>query len=297
MARDPILIQGQPRVGKKQIARVVHGFSLAKEAELEFVDANNITGEWIRETGVRIKAANRGAAIQKVSIIKNLDGLTYSLQSQLLLVLDEVDGSGRFVNRGCSSAPFITLADGELEPLVQNGAFRKDLFHRLSVLKINVPPLAGHSEDIHAIAEYFAARYGIRQNGGICRLTNAVLNEFAAYHWPGNISELKQSVAAVVSKFNEDPLSDVLEGCHCGPQREKRQLTNVWIDADDLRKYIEENDELSLKKARTRYVALVEKRLMRAALKQTNGNCKKAAGLLNISYKSMLNKAKEYHLV
>ena len=76
-----------------------------------------------------------------------------------------------------------------------------------------------------------------------------------------------------------------------------KRSTDCFIDADEVHQFLEKNRDISLKQAKNRYVSQVEKKMMKAALAQTNGNCKKAAGLLNISYKSMLNKVKEYQLV
>ena len=297
LAREPILIEGEPGVGKKQIARAIHGFSSMKDAEIEFIGARDISARWIREAAARVKHAKQGAGVVPIRIITNVETLPHSLQSQLLLILDEVNGSGRAHDHVHRSAPFISLAGGELEPLVTRGAFRKDLYHRLSVLKINVPSLSGHADDIRAMAESFAARYGIEQNGGIYKLPATVLDDFATYHWPGNITELKQSVKRAISNPKTDRIGSSAQTCEWDRLGNVQQGTNDWIDVEDLRRYIQENSELSLKKAKTRYAAQVEKKLMRAALIQTKGNCKKAATLLNISYKSMLNKAKVYHLV
>lgn len=212
--------------------------------------------------------------------------------------MENLDGDGMEGHKKGVSAPFISLAGNDLDAWVQSGSFRKDLYHRLSVLKLTVPPLRGHDDDICALAEHFAARYGIRTNGGICQLPEAVMANFAAYHWPGNIPELKRTIVQTVSAAQKgECLAHAPGPCNCHVQGKKKQGLTAWIDAEDIRKYLQENADISLKKAKTRVAAKVERKIMKAALAHTNGNCKKAAVLLNISYKSMLNKAKAYRLV
>lgn len=300
LSREPILIQGQRGVGKKYIARAIHGFSAAKHAPMDFIDAKKVTGRWIRETGERFRGVVHGdeKEASTVQVIKNIEKLPPSVQSQLLLLMESINGEGMEGHKNGVSAPFISLAGDDLDALVQSGTFRKDLYHRLSVLKLTVPPLWGHDDDICAMAEHFAARHGIRTNGGICRLPESVMAKFTAYHWPGNISELKRTVVQAISAAQQGECLDHAPGlCNCNVQGKNRQGVAAWIDAEDIRKYLQENADISLKKAKKQYAAKVEKKIMKAALAHTDGNCKKAAVLLNISYKSMLNKAKAYRLV
>lgn len=300
LSREPILIQGERGVGKKCIARAIHGFSVAKHAPLDFMDAKAVTGKWIRETGERLRGAvpGGGKEIAAVQGIENIEALPPSAQSQLLWLMDCINGGCIRNAKNSVSAPFICLAGKDLNALVQSGAFRKDLYHRLSVLKLTVPPLSGHDDDIRAMAEHFAARHGIRTNGGICRLPDAAMANFTAYPWPGNIPELERTVVKAVSVDQQRERLAQAPGPGSGavPGQEKRSV-GAWIDAEDIYRYLAENADISLKKAKTRVAAKVEKKIMKAVLAHTRGNCKKAAVLLNISYKSMLNKAKEYQLV
>jgi DNA-binding NtrC family response regulator len=300
LSREPILVQGARGVGKKCIARAIHGFSAKKDASLEFIDAGGVDGNWIRKTEKRFPNLHQGApaGTSTVRVIENLENLPPSVQSQLLLLMENINSDGPACNKDRVSAPFISLAGGDLDARVQSGAFRKDLYHRLSVLKLSVPQLCGHDDDIRAMAEHFAARYGIRTNGGICRLPKTVMDSLAAYHWPGNIPELKQTVLKTIAADQQGKCFEPSLGpCAGGGKGRDKPEGCGWIDAGDIRKFIEENADFSLKKAKTRYAAQVEKKIMKAALAHTNGNCKKAAVLLNISYKSMLNKAKAYRLV
>jgi DNA-binding NtrC family response regulator len=300
LSREPLLIQGERGVGKKSIARAIHGFSAAKHAPLDFIDAKTVTGKWIRETGERFRGMHHGDKKEAAAVqaIENIEQLPPAVQSQLLWLMETVNGDGMGHPKNGVSAPFISLAGDDLDAWVQSGAFRKDLYHRLSVLKITVPTLSGHDDDIRAMAEHFAARHGIRTNGGICRLPETVMANFTAHRWPGNIPELQRTVEQTVSAaLQGECLGRAPAACSSAVHGQDKRGVGAWIDVEDIRRYLEENADISLKKAKTRVGAQVERKIMKAALAHTHGNCKKAAVLLNISYKSMLNKAKEYQLV
>lgn len=297
LSKEPVLIQGERGVGKKLMARTIHSCSVAaKDALLEFIDAKDISGQWIQETRARIDSVNRNTGNPGVSVIENVESLPFSLQSQLLLLMENFNGNGIGGKKDRVSAPFITLSASDIEPLTQKGLFREDLYHRLSVLKVTVPSLSGHSGDICALSEYFAARHGIRHNGGICRLPAAVMAACVDYHWPGNVSELKRSIQRLMMTDKANWMHELPLPGNGNQKKRAQRTTNCFIDKDEVHTYWKNSGDVSLKKVKTRYAIQVEKKLMRAALAQTNGNRKQAAGLLNISYKSMLNKAKAYQL-
>jgi len=300
LSREPILVQGARGVGKKCIARAIHAFSVSRHTPLDFIDAREVTGKWIRETGDRFRGVSPGGEKETaaVQVIKNIDKLPQPAQSQLLWLMENINGGSMESHKNGVSAPFISLAGHDLDALVQSGAFRKDLYHRLSVLKLTVPPLNGHGEDIRAMAEHFAARHGIRTNGGIQRLPDTVMVNFAAHHWPGNIPELERNVVQTVSAVQQGQGLEHAHGLgNVSVHGQEKRGVGAWIDAEDIRRYLDQNADISLKKAKTRFGAKVEKKIMKAVLAHTHGNCKKAAVLLNISYKSVLNKAKAFRLV
>ena len=191
----------------------------------------------------------------------------------------------------------ITLAGTDVERASHEGRFRKDLYHRLSVLKITLPPLRDRRDDVPVLADFFASRYSIRNRGALFRLPEKVRTILRNYDWPGNVSELKgsikQSLAPGVTNWTEH----LSTWCNNQMRTKKHPPSTTTINGkDNVRRFLENNQDLPLKKAKQRYAMQVESRIMKAALSTTHGNCKKAAGLLNISYKSMLNKAKAYNL-
>jgi two-component system response regulator AtoC len=229
-------------------------------------------------------------------VIENIDALSIDLQSRLLLVMESPAGTGR-INGNAPSVRFLTLAATDLDHLSRNGRFRKDLYHRLSVLKLTVPPLRDRRDDIPALSDYFAAKTGIRVRGTIFRLPDEVRSNFSHCQWPGNVAELESTIGQMVTARTGTRAINPSGGCAPYLTAKTPPSAGTAIDVgDDVRRLLEDNRDWSLKEAKQRCAMRVESRIMQAALSQTGGNCKKAAGLLDISYKSMLNKVKAYHL-
>jgi DNA-binding NtrC family response regulator len=294
LSNEPVLIQGESGVGKRLMARAIYSCTASERPEIVFIHTADITGRWIRQMRKRIDAAWSGNGKVLFCVIENIEGLPMGLQSQLLLILEKPSARGR-TNGGRPGARFITLAEGDLERLSHEGHFRIDLYHRLSVLKMTVPPLRDRQEDLSALADFFVASYSIRKNGTVYRLPDTVRTVFKAYHWPGNVSELKRTVKQLMAT-DATHGEGKLPTWFVNPTCEHLKTGSAVGLNDDARRFLKNNRDLPLKKAKQRFAMQVESQIMKAALSRTNGNCKKAAGLLNISYKSMLNKAKAYNL-
>jgi DNA-binding NtrC family response regulator len=269
---------------------------MAENPDLVFINARDISGSWIRQTHERVHSPLGDGAKTLLAVIENIEHLSLDLQAQLLLLLEKPSGNGR-IDGARQAFRLITLAENDLEQFSREGRFRKDLYHRLSVLKMTLPPLRDRRDDVPVLADFFASQYSIRNRGAIVQLPDEVRTILRNYEWPGNVSELKgsikRSLASGVTNWTEH-----LSAWCMAQMGSHRHPSSPWtIDVhDDVRLFLEKNRELPLKKAKQRYAMQVESRIMKAALSTTHGNCKKAAGLLNISYKSMLNKAKAYNL-
>jgi DNA-binding NtrC family response regulator len=297
MAKEPILIQGENGVGKKRIAKAIYYFSTAKSTQVDFLKAGNITRQWLYETRNRPDVLYNKMSSTTGCVLENIEELPYALQSQFMNLMDKTNNNGAGDRSFTAGIPIITLAGCDLKDKVRQGLFRNGLYHRLSVLKISVPPLRGHTEDIRALAEFFAACYGVQCNGSVGRLTQEVMGKLEEYHWPGNVPELKKLIKQFMLTDKDHWMEKLPTSKDPAKQQSHRQTLIDYVNADEIKEYLKGRQEISLKKASARYGMRVEKKLMKAALAQTRGNCKKAAGLLNISYKSMLNKAKAYHLM
>jgi len=294
---EPVLIQGEPGVGKRLMAKAIHSFGMAERLELVFINARDISGDWIRETHQRVHSPSGVDGNDRIIVIENIENLSIDLQAQLLLILETRSGNRR-VNGTRQPVRLITLAETDLEGACRESRFRKDLYHRLSVLKMTLPPLRDRKDDVPVLADFFASRYSIRDKGAIFRLPDEVRTILRNYDWPGNVSELKGSIKRSLAPGVTSWTENLSTWCNNQMVTHKRPSGTSTIDVhDDVRRFLKDNRDLPLKKAKQRYGMLVESRIMKAALSTTHGNCKKAAGLLKISYKSMLNKAKAYQLV
>ena len=294
---EPVLIQGEPGVGKRLMAKAIHGCSIADDSELVFIDARDISGRWIRQTHQRVHSPPDDDGKALFTVIENVENLTVDQQAQLLLLMEKPAGNQRR-NGSRQAVRLITLAGTDLERACHEGRFRKDLYHRLSVLKMTLPPLRDRRDDVPVLADFFASRYSIRNRGAIFRLPDEVRTILRNYDWPGNVSELKGSIKRSLAPGVTNWTENLSTWCRTQMGTHKRPSGTTTMDVkDDVRRFLENNRDLPLKKAKQRYAMQVESRIMKAALSTTHGNCKKAAGLLNISYKSMLNKAKAYQLV
>ena len=292
---EPVLIQGEPGVGKRLMAKAIRS-SMAENPDLFFINARDISGRWIRQTHRRVHSPSGDGAKAFLTVIESIENLSTHLQAQLLLLVDKPSGNTG-IDGARGAMRLITLAGTDLGRACHEGRFRKDLYHRLSVLKMTMPPLRDRKDDLPVLADFFVSHYSIQNRGAIFRLPDEIRTILRDYDWPGNVSELKgsikRSLAAGVTNWTEN----LSTWCRTQIGTHKRRFGTTTMDVkDDVRRFLENNRDMPLKKAKQRFAMQVERRIMKAALSATHGNCKKAASLLNISYKTMLNKAKAYQL-
>ncbi len=172
----------------------------------------------------------------------------------------------------------ISATSKDLEQEIVEGRFREDLYFRLNVLGIILPPLRDRSEDISPLVDHFLAKYGDLFGKRGVRLSQDALRALVAYHWPGNVRELENCIERGIllcegDLLDVDSLPDKL-----------REKSNRGAFAGIP------PDSLSIKKAEE----ILERELIRKALEKTGGNRTHAARLLEISHRSLLYKLKEY---
>ena len=183
--------------------------------------------------------------------------------------------------------------------LVKKKDFRKDLFYRLNVISIKIPPLKNRIEDIPLLADFFNDRFcgelG-RCYGDISKKTKDILS---SYHWPGNVREFKNVIKNMVLPADKDNIpTKFIEN---NQQHESLSYTDdkqdsAIPDISNIKRYLRDLNKISLKDIQREYITRTEKKIMKEALVKTNWNRKKASILLDISYKSLLNKIKAYNL-
>jgi two-component system response regulator AtoC len=173
----------------------------------------------------------------------------------------------------------IAATQKNLEDEVSKGHFREDLFYRLNVLSIHLPPLRDRLEDLPLLMDHFIGRFNKQLGKNIRSASPAAIAYLLAYHWPGNIRELENIIERAVVLSEEDQII---------PELLPPALTDRPEPA-----YDDEMDRIySLKYARK----MLEKKMIVRALKETHGNRTRASKLLEISHPSLLSKMKVYEI-
>ncbi len=282
---SPVLISGETGTGKELIANLLHKNSHRNSKPMITVNCatfdKNLIGS---ELFGHEKGAYTGAVSDKKGLFETADGATVffdeigelplELQARLLRVLEYGDFQ-RIGNRAETikvDVRIITATNRDLSEAVKNGIFRKDLYGRINVLNITVPPLRERKEDIPFLTGYFLYRERQKYGKRISRLSYSCINMLLTYDWPHNIRELKNAIERAVI------LADAPKA---------RRTKEITPDLFDLKK--EENLEpKSLKE--------IEKKHIERVLTYTLGNKEKAAKILGIAKQTLFNKGKEYRL-
>jgi len=268
VARTPasVLILGESGVGKELVARAIHARSDRSEAPLVKVNCASIPKELFEsEFFGHVKGAFTGAHRDRVGRFQLADGGTIfldevgeiplELQGKLLRVLQESEFErvGDDITRSVD-VRVIAATNQNLERLVVDGAFREDLFYRLSVFPIDVPPLRNRPEDVLQLAQHFLEQTCLEFGRQPFKLTQTQAAAIQAYDWPGNVRELKNIIerAVILSKGNALRLDLSLPGSSSSTGRFERLLPA-------------EDNILTEKQMRE-----LQKQNLIAALKQTN---------------------------
>jgi len=292
-----VLIRGDSGTGKEIVARMVH--ALSSRADREFVKVNcaAIPRDLLEsELFGYEKGAFTGATKTKPGRFEIADGGTMfldevgdmplELQSKLLQVLEQHE----FVRVGGVhnikvDVRIVCATNRNLEEAIQQKQFRDDLFYRLNEITIPIPPLRDRKDDIPILVDHFLRKYAAEYNRDYAPLSPEALRFLQAQPWPGNVRQMENLIKQVVVRSDEQILYDLLE---------KRTEIGSEYDAPDESE--PDANTLSLKKRVSRAVEREERRLISEVLRRTNWNRRKAAKILEISYRSLLYKIKEYKL-
>lgn len=286
-----VLILGESGTGKELIARGIH--REGERAAMPWVPVNcGGIPEHLLESelfGYK-KGAFTGADRNKKGLFQEADGgtlfldeigeLSPALQVKLLRVLQESEirpvGDSRHTH---IDVRVIAATSRNLEEEVKRNMFREDLYYRLNVLKITLPPLRQRPEDIPQLCRHFLQRFNAKLEKQIDGLAPAAMKCLFAHRWPGNVRELENVIERAVL-LSDGPL---LLPEHLPPDLAGQARGGVSSDAFD---------GFSLKAAQR----TIEKKLIAQALQKTGGNRTRAARLLEISHPSLLSKIKTYDI-
>jgi two-component system response regulator AtoC len=283
---SPVLITGETGTGKELVARELHRQSPRRQKPFVAINCGAIaTGLIESELFGHARGAFTGAVQQKAGLFEAADGgtlfldeigeLPLELQPKLLRVLQENEVRRVGENRSRQVDVRVLAATArDLRKAADQGGFRDDLFYRLAVVEIHIPPLRERREDIPLLAEYFISGIATREGRPAPVLIPEVEDALTGYPWPGNVRELANFMERTMI-FSRGSTLD-LEALPGEMRREDRGS----------------QDNFSLKKASSR----LEKEYIRKALTATEGNRTQAAKLLEISLRNLLYKIKDYQL-
>jgi DNA-binding NtrC family response regulator len=217
--RSTVLLMGETGTGKGLIARAIHEQSRERDKAYQVIDCATMPEGMVEsELFGHVRGAFTGAIADKPGLIELGNGgsvfldeiaeLPQPLQAKLLHVLEDNEVrpvGGTRVKR--VDMRFIAATNQDLEEKVASGAFRKDLYYRLAVIVIRVPPLRDRVEDIAVIGRHLVAQFGKEMGKPHCSLESSAIAELAAYSWPGNVRELRNVVERAVMLVTGDTIT------------------------------------------------------------------------------------------
>ena len=310
----PVLLVGESGVGKDVVARRIH--ALSHRADKPFVKINcaALPGELLESelfghekgafTGAhaekpgKFELANRGTIF-----LDEIGEMDPRLQAKLLQVLQDEEfyrvGGKRSLR---VDARVLVATNRDLESEIEAGTFREDLYYRLNVVTIRVPPLRERKEDIEPLVRHFADKYRRRYKGGLDRVPDEVMQRFHTYDWPGNVRELENLVRRLVVLKDPSMVLGELTPARAGPLTVKPVNGATAAVAPALAPppaglHAPLPEDAPLKEVGKRAARIAEREAIIRALGRTGWNKRKAAKRLQISYKALLYKIKDCEIV
>ena len=308
-----VLIRGESGTGKELVAKSIHLKSKRKEQNFVQVNCAAIPNELLESelfgytkgafTGAahdkpgRFEKANRGTIL-----LDEIGSLSLPLQAKILQILEEQKLSRLgSVKDTPIDVRILAATNSNLEQEIVNGTFRSDLYYRLNVISIEVPPLRERKEDILLLTDYLMDKYCNELKKDPIHIDGSVKEHFQKYDWPGNVRELENIVKEMIALQRTDmiytdlKLGEVTDKEE-GLGSERSNILQIWDDRK-IRELTEDNRDICLKTICRQYVAELERRSIVKALKLTRWNRKRAAQILQVSYKTLLNRIEEFKLV
>lgn len=289
-ANVPVLIHGESGTGKDIIARMIHALSPWKtgpyvkvncpaipgtllESELFGYEKGAFTGAYGTKPG-RVEMAHRGTLF-----LDEISELDLALQSKLLQLLQD----GQFCRIGAQEdkkveVRIVCATNRHLETEIENGTFRQDLYYRINVVNLHLPPLRERRADIAMLVNYFLEYYNRKYNCRAKNLSGELMSVLHKYHWPGNIRELENLIKRYVILGTEDVITSELV------VRTEQEFFNAEVNLDG---------PISLKKLTRQATRELERKIILKVLQANHWNRKQAARALCISYRALLYKIRD----
>jgi len=299
--QSTVLVYGESGTGKELVARAVH--TCSPRAAEPFVSINcGAFPETLLESELfgYVKGAFTGANQNKRGLFEvanagtifldEIGEMNLTMQVKLLRVLQErcvrpVGGTDEI----SIDVRVIAATNRDLERQVAENTFREDLYYRLSVIPITVPPLRERREDLPLLVNHFVKKYGPVAGKNISRVTPDSLSALANYDWPGNVRQLENAIERAVALETGEELNVELP-----VERARARAAAAGAGADSIS--VPAGAVLPDGMDMEKYVAEIERSLLKSALQQSNGVQTRAADVLKISYRSFRHLMKKYEL-
>jgi two-component system response regulator AtoC len=298
-SRTTVLIQGESGTGKELIAKVIHQntspddpfiavncsaiVETLLESELFGHEKGSFTGAIARKLG-KFELARYGTVF-----LDEISEMSLNLQAKLLRVLQELE----FERVGGKdkikvNARIMTATNKDLKTLVKKGKFRDDLFYRLNIVAINIPPLRSRKQDIPPLIDYLLAKINLDLQKKIIGVSDEVMERFINYNWPGNIRELENLLlrACVIAKGQVLGKNDFPE---LGSEEDVNTLRSIQGNADGI-------EEIFNASGPEKLLTLdeVEDRYIRKIIRETGKNKGEICEILGISRPTFERKLEKY---
>jgi DNA-binding NtrC family response regulator len=289
-----VLLLGESGTGKELFARAVHHLSARRDQPFVAINCAAIPETLIEnelfghERGAFTGATDRRQGKFELAsggtiFLDEIGELPLAVQGKLLRAIEE-----KVVDRIGGRAPVavdvrvVAATNKDLKAAVDNGQFRGDLFFRLAVFPIEVPPLRERGDDILLLARHFASEIGRGLRNREAQLSPEAIAALQQHHWPGNVRELENAIerACIISD------SLVLQPNDLGLMPSRSDETPGTLDLSG-----------TLSEVAHRALRVVERKKILAALEANQGNKSRTAEDLGVSYKTLLNKIKDYNLL
>jgi len=286
-----VLIEGESGTGKELIARAIHYQSVRRNKPFLAIDCSALTASLLEsELFGHSKGAFTGAIFHRQGLFEEGAGGTIfldevgniplSMQSKLLRVIQEreIKPVGSNIMKKID-VRIITATNKSLKDLVQKRIFREDLYYRLTIVPISIPPLRERKEDIPFLVAHFIKKYGLKNRKKVKNISREALLKIIQHEWPGNVRELENTIerALLICKGDTIDCQDLfIEGPMTGntvyvpPKNEKNTLNSA----------VEES----------------EKAYIISILQKVNYNRTKAAKMLGVSRRTLYDKIEKYDL-
>jgi DNA-binding NtrC family response regulator len=303
-----VLIRGESGTGKEIAARSLHARSGRKdrafvkvncaaiprdllEAELFGYEKGAFTGAHKTKQG-RFELADKGTIF-----LDEIGDMPLELQSKLLQVLEQQE----FVRVGGIQnihidVRIVCATNKNLEQAINEQIFRDDLFYRLNEITLFLPPLRDRTEDIPLLVDHFVGRYSQQYKKEKTGLSGETMSRLVAFNWPGNVRQLENMMKQVVVRGDEMIIAELIASA----SRQAHPSISSAGSGTQPAAIVDDSppgeENYSLKSRISSTIAAEEKRIISEVLAKTNWNRRKAAEMLQISYRSLLYKIKDYEL-